>query len=102
MISLIGIADCLSSKYIESNKPSLAVSLSNPEEQTKEKVRFNTEIIKVLSLFFIATGGGVTSLIINGLNSGREVVISAFGMVFVIIIGILGFLVYSNTRKLIE
>jgi hypothetical protein len=72
----------------------------NAEEKVKEEIRFNTEILKVLSLFFITTAGGVSSLIIGGLNNGAKVVITAFGMIFVVVIGILGLVIYTNTKKI--
>lgn len=63
---------------------------------------FNTEIIEVLSLLFIATGGGVISLVIGGLNTAAKAVITAFVMIFVIVIGVFGLLLYSNTKKLMR
>jgi hypothetical protein len=59
-------------------------------------------MIKVLSFFFVATGGGIFSLMIKGPSNGREAVIAAFGMIFVIVIGIFGLFIYLNTKKLLR
>jgi hypothetical protein len=76
------------------------VPFSNLDDQIKEPIRFNTEIIKIFSCLFVATGGGVASLLIKGLSNGREAVIAAFGIIFVIVIAIFGLLTYLNTKKL--
>lgn len=71
-------------------------------EKDKEVIRFNTEIIKVLAFLFTATGGGVTTLIISGIGTAREAIITAFGMVFVLVIGILGLSRYRTTKNLVK
>ena len=49
------------------------------EDQIKERIRYNTELIKLFVVFLIATGGGVLTLIIGEIDSGREVVLTAGG-----------------------
>ncbi|MBX2966776.1 MAG: hypothetical protein KF845_11555 [Cyclobacteriaceae bacterium] len=76
------------------------------EDQRKERIKLNTEIIKVLVLLFIATGGGAISLILT-----RDVpialeraytVLSFAGMLFAITAGILAIFVYVQTEKLLK
>jgi hypothetical protein len=71
-------------------------------DKDREIIRFNTEIIKLLTFLFTATGGGVTTLIISGISTAREAIITAFGMVFVLVIGILGLVWYRNTKNLLR
>jgi hypothetical protein len=53
----------------------------NEQDRLKEQIRFNTEIIKVLSAFLLATTGSVVSFIISGIDTGREVIFTSFGLV---------------------
>ena len=57
------------------------------EDYLKEKIKFNTEIIKLLVIVVLATGGGVVSLIISGThNSARVFIIEFLGFVIIVII----------------
>jgi hypothetical protein len=71
-------------------------------DQTKERIKFNTEIIKLLVLLFIGSGGGVISLLLQGITSARHGVFIAGGMIFAIITGIFALVRYRNTEKLIK
>ncbi len=68
----------------------------------KEKIRFNTEIIKLLALLVIATGGGTVSLLISGLQNATYGLIAVTGMLIFIICGILAIFVYRQTEKLLK
>jgi hypothetical protein len=50
------------------------------QDRLKEQIRFNTEIIKVVSAFLLATAGSVVSFIIAGIDSGREVIFTSIGL----------------------
>jgi len=71
-------------------------------DQIKEKIRFNTEILRLFCVFLLAVGGGVIALIIGEVDSGRKVVFIASGMIvtFVCIVGI--YAMYTRTRKLLR
>ena len=47
-------------------KPSLLNDLD------KERLKFNIEIIKLLTLLFITTGGGAMAIIAEGIDAARE------------------------------
>jgi hypothetical protein len=53
-------------------------------------------------VFLIATGGGSISLILTGLEHGRDVVLAAAGMIIAIICIIITYVRYKNTQALIE
>lgn len=72
------------------------------DEKVKERVKFNTEIIKLLVLLFITTGGGALTLIADGIDAGGEVVLAMGGMVFAIVVGIFGLTIYSYTKELLK
>jgi hypothetical protein len=71
-------------------------------DEKKERIRFNTEMIKLLMLLFLASGGGVISLLLQGVSIGREGIILAGGMMFSLTSGISTWIVYRNTSKLIR
>ncbi|WP_073140964.1 hypothetical protein [Chryseolinea serpens] len=72
------------------------------DEKVKERIKFNTEITKLLVLLFITTGGGALSLIADGIDAVTEAILAFGGMAFGITAGILGLKVYSNTEKLLK
>ncbi len=53
-------------------------------------------------LVFLASGGGVISLLLQGVSIGREGIILAGGMMFALASGISAWVVYRNTSKLIK
>jgi hypothetical protein len=71
-------------------------------DEKKERIRFNTEIIKLLMILFLASGGGVISLLLQGVSLGREGIILAGGMSFAMISGVASWVLYRNTSKLIK
>jgi hypothetical protein len=71
-------------------------------DETKERIKFNTEILKVLMVVFVASGGGVISLILSDLPNGKDVVITAAGMIMAITSGILVWNLYRETLKLFK
>jgi hypothetical protein len=65
----------------------------------KERIKFNTEIIKLLTLLFITSGGGGLALIAEGLGSITELIFGIAGIFFAIASGILAVFAYKNTLK---
>jgi hypothetical protein len=72
------------------------------DEKVKERVKFNTEITKLLVFLFITTGGGALSLIADGIGAAREAILAFAGMVFSITAGIYGLVFYAQTKKLLK
>ena len=72
------------------------------KDRDKEQIRFYTEIIKLLTLLFIATGGGAVSLVVSGLENATYSVMALTGMMFSIGCGILAIFVYRQTEKLLK
>lgn len=77
-------------------------------ESDKERVKFNTEMIKLLVLLFIATGGGTVSLIINYKNANQKIVTVNAVFSYIIITGVflavavplvLGIIDYAKENK---
>jgi hypothetical protein len=71
-------------------------------DEDKERIRFNTELIKLLMVLLLATGGGAVSLILQGMTHGKHVILTAAGMIIAITTGIMAYRVYRYTRKLIK
>jgi hypothetical protein len=71
-------------------------------DRIKEQIKFNTEIIKLIVVFLIATGGGAISLILSGLERGRDVVLAAAGMIIAVVCIIITYVRYKTTQTLIE
>jgi hypothetical protein len=94
--SFSGLDESFDFKYLYRNLD------NNVTDEKKEKIRFNTEMIKLLLLLFIGSGGGVISLLLQGVSLGLEAIILAGGMMFAITSGISAGIVYRNTSKLIE
>jgi hypothetical protein len=59
----------------------LLKTLATLTDQQKEQIRFNTEVIKLLALLLLGAGSGIISLIIDGVDTGREVIFTAGGMI---------------------
>lgn len=69
----------------------------------EERVKFNTEIIKFLGLIFLAAISGVITLIYQWDGfTGRNFILTFFGLVAIFVLGWLIFSIYNNTSKLIE
>jgi hypothetical protein len=71
-------------------------------DEKKERIRFNIEILKLLMLLFVASGGGAISLILGGLPTGKDVIITAAGMILAFTTGILVVNLYRETLKLFK
>jgi hypothetical protein len=54
------------------------------EDQIKERIRYQVELIKLVIVFLVATGGGVLSLLLGGMNTGREVIFTAVGIILLV------------------
>ena len=71
------------------------------DDLNKERIKFNTEIIKLLTLLFITTGGGGLALIAQGADTLTEWILGIGGVFFATGSGILALFCYKNTlRKL--
>ncbi len=72
-------------------------------DQTKEQIKFNTEILKLIVLLMVATGGGALSLIIDGFSHGaRDVILAAAGMIIAVTCLIITYKRYRITQHLID
>ena len=69
------------------------------DDLNKERIGFNIEIIKLLTLLFITTGGGSLALVAVGLDTLREEILAFWGMIFAFACGIMGIYMYKNTLK---
>jgi hypothetical protein len=72
------------------------------DEKVKETVKLNTELMKIIAILFAGTAGGVSSLIIRGWNSAREVMVVAVGIISFIVLGIAFVNVFRNTKNLLK
>jgi drug/metabolite transporter (DMT)-like permease len=71
------------------------------DDLNKERIKFNVEIIKLLTLLFITTGGGGIALIVKGGRSVTELILGVAGMFFAAVVAAMGIFLYKNTlRKL--
>jgi hypothetical protein len=72
------------------------------DDLSKERIRFNIEIIKLLTLL-ITTGGGGLALMVKSAHSLPELILGVCGMFVAAACGILAIFLYKNTlRKLRE
>jgi hypothetical protein len=69
------------------------------DDLNKERVRFNIEIIKLLTLLLITTGGGALALLVEGVDSLLKNSFAAAGMTVAIISGSMAIYVYKSTLK---
>jgi hypothetical protein len=69
------------------------------DDLNKERIKFNTEIIKLLTLLFITTGGGGLALIVDGLDTPTKQLFGIAGTTFAFGSGALAIAVYRNTLK---
>lgn len=72
------------------------------DDKTKETVKLNTELMKILAILFAGTAGGVSSLIIRGWSSAREVMVVAVGIISFIALGIAFVTIFRNTKNLLK
>lgn len=55
------------------------------EDQIKERIRYQTELVKLFVVTFIATTSGVLALLSDRVDNGAEVVFTAGGLIIAII-----------------
>ncbi|HEY9049483.1 MAG TPA: hypothetical protein VIN08_26475 [Ohtaekwangia sp.] len=70
-----------------------------------QKLKLNTEILKILSVAVLATITGVLSLIIQqspGVLTGKSMMLMFFGFVLVVIFSILAIFVYRDNLKMLK
>jgi hypothetical protein len=56
------------------------------DDRIKEQIRFNTEVLKLIIVGFLATSGGVLSLVVTRGSTAVENLFTAGGMIIVIVI----------------
>lgn len=71
-------------------------------DRTKEQIKFNTEMLKLIVVLMVATGGGALSLIIDGLTQARDVILAAAGMIIAVTCMIITYKRYRITQHLID
>ena len=71
-------------------------------DRIKEQIKFNTEILKLVVVLMIATGGGALSLILEGFDKARDVILAAGGMIIAITCLIITYIRYKITQALID
>ena len=77
--------------------------LSTLTDRNKEQIKFNTEIVKLIVVLMIATGGGAISLILEGFSHGaRDVILAVGGMIIAITCLIITYKRYRITQHLID
>jgi hypothetical protein len=72
------------------------------DEKSKETVKLYTELMKIIAILFAGTAGGLSSLIIRGWSSAREVLIVAVGIFFVITLSIAFLHFFRITKRLLK
>jgi hypothetical protein len=71
-------------------------------DRIKEQIKFNTEIIRLIIVLMIATGGSALTLIITGLRHARETILAAAGMIVAVVCWVVTVKVYKITQDLIK
>jgi hypothetical protein len=69
------------------------------DDLNKERLKFNTEIIKLLTLLFITTGGGAIALIVEGFDGLSKKIFGIGGTLFALVSATLAIAVYINNLK---
>ncbi len=54
------------------------------KEVIKERVKFYTELLKLLWVLLIALGGGLSGLFLRGVNEGKDILITMVGVILFI------------------
>jgi hypothetical protein len=70
-----------------------------------QKLRHNTEMLKILSIAILATITGVLSLVIQsqpGVLTGKMTILIFFGLVIVTVLTILAIFVYRDSVRLLQ
>jgi hypothetical protein len=74
----------------------------NETDRIKEVVRFLTEWLKIFAMLLAVCVGGSISLIVDGLDKGRQVILCTFGLLIGVFMFFLGFWVTNKVRKLLK
>lgn len=69
------------------------------DDVEKERIKFNTELIKLLTLLFITTGGGGLAIAVEGIEPGTKLTLVVAGMFFSLTCGVLAIFVFWSTKK---
>jgi hypothetical protein len=72
------------------------------DEKIKETVKLNTEVMKIIAILFAGTVGGVSSLIVKGWSSAREVMVVAIGIIVFVGLGISFIYIFRSTKSLLK
>jgi hypothetical protein len=71
------------------------------DDLSRERIKFNIEIIKLLTLLFITTGGGGIALTVKDVHSRQELFLGVGGIFFAATSALLAIFLYKSTvRKL--
>jgi hypothetical protein len=54
-------------------------------DEIKERLRYHTELLKLFAVLAIATGGGISTLLLGKMEYARHYVLVAGGMIIVVI-----------------
>lgn len=67
-----------------------------------ERIRFQTEIIKVVSLFILAVATGVLSLIMDDIKEFKPYIGAFFGLLLILLLFGFVIFVYRDNEKLLK
>ncbi len=67
-----------------------------------ERIKFNTEVIKLFGLLIIATATGIFSLILSGVNNTTEFLILLVGFIILFLLFGIAIFMYSQTLRLLR
>jgi hypothetical protein len=72
------------------------------ENQIKARIKFNTELIKLLGLAMLATISGVVTLFYQNPSFGKTFVFGFFGTLLIMLQGFIIYLFYKKNVNLIS
>lgn len=67
-----------------------------------ERIKFNTEIIKLFGLLIIATATGIFTLVLGGIDNAKEFLISFLGLVILAVFVGFAIFVYMQSLRLLR
>ena len=71
-------------------------------EEKKERIKFNTEMIKLIGIFIIGTATGTFSFLIKGITSSREFILCLIGMTVIIVFVFICLMTLKNTYRILK
>lgn len=74
----------------------------NLDDKIKETVKLYTELMKIIAVLFAGTAGGLSSLIVRGWSSAREVIIVSIGIIFFVGLAIAFMHFFRVTKNLLR